>query len=574
MAVQIKRLCEHTINQIAAGEVIENPASVLKELMENSLDAGATKIVVEIEGGGLLRILVADNGKGMGKEDALLCLERHATSKICETKDLFCVATMGFRGEALASIASISKMTLQTAQGEGLGSEVIVEGWKVLEVNPFARNQGTTIEVRQIFYNVPARRKFQKSPAACSTEITKLFVFLSLANPFVTFELYQDGKLAYRFVKEGEVFFSSLILRIGQTLGEEFSLQSTKIDFSCPFFSCKGIVGSVENTRPNRSSQYVFINKRPLICPMVSFAVKDAFGTRIPEGRFPVFVLHIDMEKELLDVNVHPQKKEVRLQEEPRLKFFLQKGIEEALTGRQIEEIQAPMPMFADKPFFQEPDPFLKQPLCSIADLPHFVMPEFPIEKRPVPIGLYGHYLWLEGDSISLPEGKGKEVVLVDLRAAGARVLFESLQKTSGGSDAQGLLFPLTWACSLEEKERIQGSLEELSFLGFSLEEGRSGYLVNAIPSMLQESEALLFLQDFIRTEEKGGGVDLVRQRRLATVAARTCAKRERHNMQTALALLEALLKSSFPYSCPLGKKILIFLEEKDLEQLFTRKSG
>lgn len=309
MSSVIRVLSEHTINQIAAGEVIENPASIVKELIENAIDAKASKIVVEVSGGGLQKICISDDGTGMGAEDALLCLQRHATSKIRQAEDLSFIATMGFRGEALASIAAISKMTLTTSTLSGLGTQVEVEAGSIKEVKPCARNRGTTIEVRQLFYNVPARRKFQKSPSFCLTDIIKMITQLSLAYPAIDFELYDSGEERLRLIHKESNFLELLQERVKQVLGDAFLEEAFIVEAKEEPFTFRGILGSVQNTRPNRALQYSFLNERSVLCPTLSFAVKEAFGTRIAQDRFPIYVLHLDIPSSFIDVNVHPQKK-------------------------------------------------------------------------------------------------------------------------------------------------------------------------------------------------------------------------------------------------------------------------
>ena len=331
----IRVLSHTTINQIAAGEVIESPASVVKELVENALDAGASKIWIETLGGGLQKIRVADNGQGMTSEDAVLCFERHATSKLTSEEDLWNLATMGFRGEALASIASIAKVLLQTCDSLGETTEVEMEGGVLQYVRPGARSRGTTVEVRHLFFNVPARKKFQKSPSLCMADITRVVTQLSLAYPFVSFDLrHQNQEVLQAEAEKGE-FLDSLGKRVQITLGEEFIKDAFFVDVTADSLRVKGILGSIQNTRPTRSLQYQFINQRAIVSPAISYAVKNAFGTRLAEDRFPIYVLHVDMPYDQVDVNVHPQKKEVRFLKEKELKAELQEKLQEALFSKE-----------------------------------------------------------------------------------------------------------------------------------------------------------------------------------------------------------------------------------------------
>lgn len=336
IASKIRILDEHTINKIAAGEVIENPSSVVKELVDNSIDSGASEISVEISGGGRQLIRVTDNGCGMTPDDAVLCLERHATSKIQSVDDILKITSMGFRGEAIPSIASISKFTLLTSPEEGgeKGTMVIVEGGRILKVCEAARSRGTTIEVKSLFFNVPVRKKFQRSPNYDSGEILKMLVKLALANPEIKIELISNQKLTLetRGALEGP-FSSRLSERVADVLGQEFIDQCCPVENVCDSIEVHGYIGLPANTRHNRTGQYVFINRRAVFSPLVQHAVREGYSTTLPANRHPLFLLHIVMPGDLVDINVHPQKKEVRLRQEQLLKRAVTQAVDRALHG-------------------------------------------------------------------------------------------------------------------------------------------------------------------------------------------------------------------------------------------------
>lgn len=343
MTSKIRVLSDHTINKIAAGEVIENPSSVVKELVENSLDAGASEICIEIKGGGRQLIRITDNGCGMSPDDALLCLERHATSKIKTVEEIHDVTTMGFRGEAIPSIASISKFTLLTRLNDGkesssLGTMVIVDGGKIMNCSPVACSAGTTIEVKSLFFNIPVRKKFLKSPAVDANEIHKVISLLSLGYPEIKFQLVSDGKslLSMPLVQE-TTFQEKLKARIGAVIGQDFMQHTKYLESTHDSFKVQGVVGQPSYTRHNRSGQYLFINQRAVISPLVSYAVKDGYGTALPTGRHPVFVLHLTMPGGYVDVNVHPQKREVRLRQEPLIRDLIIKAVTGSLQHHSVE---------------------------------------------------------------------------------------------------------------------------------------------------------------------------------------------------------------------------------------------
>ena len=337
MASRIRVLNENTINKIAAGEVIENPASVVKELVENSLDAGASEICVEVVGGGRQLIRITDNGCGMNGDDALLCLERHATSKIRNVEDISEVSTMGFRGEAIPSIASISKFTLITCpapseEGDSNATMVIVDGGNLIKCCGAERSPGTTIEVKSLFFNIPVRKKFQKSPTYDSNEILKMLSILSLGNPTIKFILISNHKTVLSTTGGiSDNFLTNLGERISLTLGLEFSSSLISFEEKAADFHVAGFLGKPNYHRHNRTGQYLFINQRPVFSPIISNLVREGYGPTLPTNRYPVFVLHLSLPGSFIDVNVHPQKREVRLRYEHAFRQTFIQSIEKGL---------------------------------------------------------------------------------------------------------------------------------------------------------------------------------------------------------------------------------------------------
>nr|MBA2726763.1 DNA mismatch repair endonuclease MutL [Parachlamydiaceae bacterium] len=337
MSSKIRVLSDDTINKIAAGEVIENPSSVVKELTENSIDAGATEITIEIREGGRQLIRISDNGCGMNGDDALLCLERHATSKLKAVDDIEALVTMGFRGEAMPSIASISKFTLltrlsETAIEDQPGTMVIVDGGKIVKCCPVECSKGTTIEVKSIFFNVPVRRKFQKSPSYDAAEICRIVTLLALANPEIKFQLISNQETiisAPAFPKDS--FQEALNERVQQILGNDFSRGLCPLTGMTGEYTLQGFLGLPASTKHNRTGQYLFINRRAVSSPLVSYAIREGYGTMLSTGRHPIYVLHLTMPGNLLDVNVHPQKREVRLRQEHVLKDLIIRSVSDSL---------------------------------------------------------------------------------------------------------------------------------------------------------------------------------------------------------------------------------------------------
>jgi DNA mismatch repair protein MutL len=515
MKQKILRLPEAVINQIAAGEVVENPASIVKELMENSLDAGARRISVDIVAGGQQLIRIEDDGCGMGPEDALLSLERHATSKIHCVEDLQVLSTMGFRGEALAAISSVSQFEMKTSDGRA--TRILVGGGRVACVEPCARNQGTTIEVRSLFYNVPARKKFQKSASANAAQVTKVIEVIALAHPEVIFVL--NGK-EFRAMGRKE--------RVEEILGaHEHEVKGLGIS---------GFLAAPDQAMANRTAQYVFINRRPIFSPLISKAVKQGYGTRIPENSYPRFVLFIDVPPDEVDVNVHPQKKEARFRDESAIFRKVQKAVEEAFTS----------PISFAEPIVFSP------PISSFSLAEGFPTLSFKTAEAELdltfhdrPVAVFGHYLLLQKEHL----------VLVDLKAAYARVLFESFKYDKG--TAQALIWPL-------EIELAHGDeVEALALMGIECRVLKRTLVVDALPPFLEASQFPAFFASW--REEKN-------LERSATKFCRSVKKI--YSLDEAVVLWRQLQKCRDRLYDPLGRVIWREIQEEHLEKIMGDKHG
>jgi DNA mismatch repair protein MutL len=560
MGNRIHLLSEQTVNQIAAGEVIENPASVVKELVENGVDARSTHICIEILSGGFQWIKVSDNGSGMSPDEAVLCLQRHATSKIVDADDLFSLTTMGFRGEALASIAAISKMTLLTALENAPAVCLEVEGGKIKEVGPDARSRGTSIEVRSLFYNVPARKKFQKSAAASSAEITKVVTQLALAHPDVGFD----------FIQQNQVYFSlppSSQDRAAVLLGEEYVHALHLLEMNDEKYSARGWVGDPLHSRRNRSGQYLFINGRPVFCPSVSYAIRDAYGTRLDTDRHPIYLLHLTIPPEFLDVNVHPQKREVRLREEGFIKHLLHKAVGDALCPQRAFSV----PVLGEiSTVFAAPD--FSAPLLLKEEREEMPPQEFSFELQIEPIGLYRHYLLVNAQSLpSRFSFEAPGIVWFDLPAVESRLQFEAVLKNSERPLSQGLLIPLTFSYSRAEAQLLRQHLEIFQNFGVQIREiGQSVFLVDAIPPFLEEAEVATALEEMIGELKT---IDL-RRRWALCVCRRVRARKKNYHLREATHLVKELSQAEDPWHCPQGKKTFFYVREEEIENNFHRKAA
>jgi DNA mismatch repair protein MutL len=521
---KILRLPEPVANQIAAGEVVENPGSIVKELIENSLDAGAKHIAVEIVSGGQQLIRVDDDGCGMEADDALLCLERHATSKIRNVEDLQSLHTMGFRGEAMAAISSVSHFELRTAAA-GTATRVWAEGGCVKGVEPCARNRGTSVEVRSLFYNTPARKKFQKSPGSNAAQVSRMVEEIALAHPEVAFSLKMQGKLAF------EAAGRSWKERIEEILGEhEHEIQSKKGDFSL-----WGLVAAPAKAMGNRMGQHLFINRRPIFSPLISKAVKEAFGTRIGEHAYPPFVLFLEISPESVDVNVHPQKKEVRFRDDGAIFRFVQEAVQRAFS--------APVS-------FSEPLAFTPPPAFSLAEKWEPVSfatteqaPELELSFSDRPLAVFGHFLLLQKDTW----------VLVDLAAAHARILFESLK--TGQKDSQALIWPLEISL-MQGEEELADALNEW---GIECRLLKRTLVVDALPSYLEAAHFPQFLDSW---REK---------KKLDQMVSHFCRQvKKSYSLQEADLLWRRLQICSDRLYDPLGRRIWTAVKEENLEHMLN----
>lgn len=611
MGSKIRVLPDDVINKIAAGEVIANTASVVKELVENSLDSGASEIIVEIKSGGRSLIRISDNGCGMNRDDALLCLERHGTSKIRDIDDLNDLSTMGFRGEAIPSIASISKFTLittpkpeETEEAQQTGTMVLVEGGKILNCNSAVRSPGTTIEVKALFYNVPVRKKFQRSPAYDSQEIVKMVSTLALANPHVRFQLIDDQKelLSVPIHLLPDTSFSQGINeRIRELLGKDFLSNTYPVLVEGNGYSLRGVIGHPSFTRQNKTGQYLFVNNRAVQSPLINFAIREGFGTALPSQRHPVYVLYLDMPGGLIDVNVHPQKREIRLREETCLKSWLIQAVSQTLQARRDKAPESTFPQVGhnieeetvEKPSYMSKERYAISPSFS-SNLPSsFFIEEMTQEKKvsvdpstaqqneppsffidlsptlPTVLATLPGYFFVE---------RAEGLCLVDQRRSHHRILFEKLTQSETSSCAeteqQLLLIPLPIEMTKPEATLLRDSLLLIQKMGITIREfGETSFLVDAFPSYLtsKEVESLIheMLQD-IHEFHSSKQMQKEREKQMITLSARAAISSEKKlSMDEAYTLMKQLMETKFPYQCPRGTPTMVMIKRDELSKLF-----
>jgi DNA mismatch repair protein MutL len=610
---RIRILSDALASQVAAGEVVERPAAVVRELVENSLDAGATHIEVHVQRGGSALIRVADNGSGMDREDALLCLERHATSKIRTKEDLAAICTLGFRGEAVPSIASVSRFRLASRQASDLsGTEVEINGGKMHAVRDYGGAPGTVVEARSLFYNLPARRKFLRSEQTEFAHVEQQFRLHAIANRNVAFTLSKDGEALYHLPATTE-----LAERIEGLSGRELVKRLIPVpETEFNGITVGGFVGSAGISRPNKQLQLTFLNGRPVDSATISYALREGYHTALMKGQYPVTFLFVRVSPDAFDINVHPAKKEVRFHNAQIVREAIVRAVSHALgsttnisTGHVSADQARPQPArIASLP---ESTPALipesEQTVLrrdwgslsswqttpeSAAPGPENMLPTRPMEEAaPTPkpeakspatngnqamprfriLGVLNKlYVLMEGD-----EG----LVLMDQHAAHERVLFEQLRSSmeQQGVPTQRLLLPVTLQVSPHDHDLLSRNLETLLKLGIEAEPfGKNSFKIDAIPAFLKTDDPLALLRDVIdelssassRTSSLRLGEDMI-----ATTVCRHAVKANDYLRESELEhLLRDLFACEMPYCCPHGRPTLIQISFAELEKKFGRR--
>ena len=595
----IQLLPDQVINKIAAGEVVERPASVVKELFENALDAGATSVEVEIVRGGRQLIAVTDEGCGMDHDQALLSLERHATSKIRLESDIENIHTLGFRGEALAAIASVSRFTLITRPADQLaGTKIQVAGGKLLAVEETGSPVGTRIEVRNLFFNVPARRKFLRAEQTELSHIRQLFLVHALAHPPVGMTLKVDGRVLYHLAPT-----QKMQERIAALYSPAFLEQLLPIDHEEAECTIKGFAGLPQTGRKNRQDQYIFINGRPASAPVIYHAINEAYHPLIGKGRYPAVFLFIQIDPSLVDVNVHPTKKEVRFRQPNALRDAVLTALQEALTPhnspephplptiqRSASSVAASPPPVAVRPHIEtqremttllvRPELVEKQKKAPIPSQELTTPPEQPpVSEKTASASPWG---WcrivgqIGGNYVVIETEDG--FVLMEPRAAHERVLFERFMEAvqNHALGKQGLLVPETIELLPTDAEIVRTHLDALNELGFSINEfGADTFLVDALPAPVADQAAEPLLVEIAHALEtsgrKRGNRELVFER-IAQVACQMAVRRkERLSDSEIEQLVRDLAKTKMPYTSPRGRPTLVYTSFSELHRKFNR---
>lgn len=583
MSNQIHILDEKTINQIAAGEVIENPSSCVKELVENAIDAKASQVEVHIVAGGRKKIEIVDNGSGMSFDDALLSLERHATSKIRTITDMDTIHSMGFRGEALASIAAISRFELHTSDDKE-ASKVVCHGGKIIDQMVSSRTRGTTISVSSLFYNVPARKEFQKSISYDTREITRIVTNLALAYPKISFKLVQDHQEVINLIPKAALNeLENLKLRIQQLFGAQLHSELVSIDSEKEGLRLTGFVAKSKMHRPNRLGQHLFVNRRFVDSRFISMAVREGYSTRLPEGRFPLFFLSMELDPQKIDVNVHPQKKEIRFKEPFEIKRIISTLIDQALQGAASPQTITNSAVKKEV-FFQSDDvsryPSYVDQVQEVQVLkqetPSF-FPEPSLDFIPNIIGIFNAFIFVDAKSLSqkmsLKAIEQEGMLMVHQKRAQERILFDTLVQKSSKISVQNLLLAETLEFSDVDSQIIEEYLPTFNSLGVSLRLiGKNSFILDGLPSMVPASVAKNLIEAVLEEVQLGSSkspLDEQKKQILASAISKSIPWQNIDDLDQASILVTKLFKcENFEYS-PKGRPIVLPLTLSELSKKF-----
>jgi len=587
---RIQTLSPLLANQIAAGEVVERPASVVKELVENSLDAGATQIDIEIEQGGARLIKVRDNGNGIHEEDLPLALSRHATSKILSAEDLAQILTLGFRGEALASIGSVSRLSITSALAKQSGKQIVVEGDIASEVRPAAHPQGTTVEVRDLFYNTPARRKFMRSEKTEFDHIDELVKRIALSSFQTGFTLKHNQKLVRQYFPAASSAQDNERLRA--LCGSEFASHALHIEAEGAGMRISGWIAQPTFSRSQADLQYFYVNGRIVRDKLVMHAMRQAYHDVLYRDRHPAYVLFLDVPPNLVDVNVHPTKHEVRFRESRVVHDFIYRSVHDALAHEKPgvschHEPSVPVNVPAYVPVFKEQHEYKQhqhqqhQHVAEQMTLYRALAAETPAQEAlavvPMttpPLGyaigqLLGIYILAE---------KENTLVMIDMHAAHERVLYEKM-KTSWQSEqmaVQKLLVPLTISLSEREADAVEQSPEIFQQLGFAVARiSKETIAIREVPQLLADGPMDQLLRDVIADLLEQGGSSRVQERINHLLGTLACHTAVRANHQLGIPEMNALLrqmeKTEHAGQCNHGRPTCVELTLEELDKLFMR---
>jgi DNA mismatch repair protein MutL len=606
-------LDDNTANRIAAGEVVERPASAVKELVENSIDAGAKKIQIALAEGGKQRIEVIDDGCGMNQEDAVLSLQRHATSKIRTADDLFKVHTLGFRGEALPSIASVSHFTMKTrASEEDAGTQLIVHGGNLEEVETIGIPTGTTIIVEDLFYNTPARLKFLKTTSTEFARSIESIGYLAIANPQISFLISHNGQDILSTSGNGDYQAA-----ISAVWGKDIARQVIPINRQTPGLNVSGYICPPEMNRPGRSHELFYVNGRPIKNRMLGHALEEALRSLTPEGRYPIAVIFIEINPEVVDVNVHPTKTEVKFTKDVEIHHAVSQAIKDALLGYgmvptiDLDKSDANRSSSPGRGWSgSNQNSYQQHPNSSVDSKEAFMaminafMPETssnqqsntgssaapnetlpmegiepaPDDTRPFSEKLKGFRVLGQALNTYIIALTEQGLAVIDQHVAHERVLYERLTvlRSEQGIPSQRLSIPITLALGAAESALLKQRIDDFASNGWDIEPfGRDTFLVRAVPSYAAKKEVEPLLRDMIdELAHQSVARRLIVQKEHVTItnACKMAVKAgDPLTMEEMTGLLKQLADTINPFMCPHGRPIVITIPFEHIHRQFKR---
>lgn len=600
MADQIKVLPDKLANMIAAGEVIERPASVVKELVENAIDAGAGRVSVEIKSGGKQHMRVVDDGQGMSRADAALAFERHATSKIAGEDDLYRIGTFGFRGEALASIASVARVDLTTnTQGEAAGTRVRIDGGSAPKVTDAGRATGTTVAVSQLFFNVPARRKFLRTTGTETRHVVSVVSSMAMAYPGIAFTLTVDGRDTLSLPA-----VSNSYARAQAVMGNTLMNQMIPVTFDDELVKIRGFISRPDAARVSRTHQHLYINLRPVSSRALNRAVFEGYGSILPRERFPVSIIFLNIDLDQVDVNVHPAKREIRFSDESRVYERLLRAVRLSLQNSDVV------------PVFETDTPDISGLAPAAAPGGVRAPGQEPTMARRTQIDLFGPARGIDGDASGEwtyapadaahgePDGEGQGTVrehsdaemvslwqlhnayilaqvkggfmLIDQHAAHERVLFEQALKTMDHESAPSrqLLFPVTLDLMVPQIALVREHFDHFARLGFNVKLfGEQTVVVDAVPCMASNQEVDTLFHRMIENLQETPEKNLNKEERIALTFSGHAGIRKGDplSQQEMNGLVNDLFATEMPYVTPRGRPTVVRMPLEEIERRFNR---
>lgn len=606
--MKIKQLDQVTIDKIAAGEVVERPASVVKELVENSLDAGATSIIIELKKSGKELIRVVDNGEGIELDDLKLAVQRHTTSKITRLEDLYQTRTYGFRGEALSSICSVSQMQIMSrTKNQEIGGKVVCNGGHIEEFTEVGMPIGTEVIVRNLFYNVPARKKHLASDFAELGHIITIVTKYALVNPEVKFRLTNNNKEIFNYPKT-----SSIIERIAQVLDKETAKSMVEVNYEEDHIKVNGATSKPSRTRASRSGIHIFVNNRPIVSERIATAIEEGYGTLLMVGRHPISIINIEIDPAEVDVNVHPTKKEVRFLNERKVANTIITAIANAfknltLTREYTEmvdmhEIIPEISETEEHEIFEETveQPMISQSKMEIHDEPTAIQASLdvsfeseeiePTQRAGEPIKIeVAHAIGILGAKKGIKvigqvnlkyiiAADEDNIIIIDQHAAHERIMYERIKNILKRRklQTQELLSPITIEVALGDVAQIQENIPFLEELGFDISYfGGKTFVVNAVPLILSRNATEKDLKDLLdelsafskKTLKETFGDTLIK----LTACHSAIRWGDPLTKEQMLKLINELAATKNPYSCPHGRPTILVVPLKKLEKRFGR---